>query len=303
MPLMNRRQFLGAAAAAAVAARGGAAGRMRVVLLGTAGGPSPKATRSAPASVVVVDNAAYVVDCGNGVARQLVIAGVPLTALRHVFVTHHHSDHNADYGTLLLLAWTAGLRTPVDTWGPPPLARTTDLFFEMSAPDIEVRIKDEGRPPLRPLVRPHELQAGGLVVKDERVTVTCALVNHPMVPVAFAYRFDGPDRSVVFSGDTTRTDALVRLARGADVLVHEVMYPDVYREAAAKDARSIAKHILESHTPIEEVSRVAAEAGVKTLVLSHYVPDSEPAADAAWLPMAKSHFTGTVVLGKDLLEI
>ena len=300
---MNRRQFLGAAAAAAVAARAGAAGRMRVVLLGTAGGPSPKATRAAPASVVVVDNAAYVVDCGNGVARQLVIAGVPLNTLRHVFVTHHHSDHNADYGTLLLLAWTAGLRTPVDTWGPPPLVRITDLFFQMSAPDIEVRMKDEGRPPLRPLVRPHELQAGGLVVKDERVTVTCALVNHPMVPVAFAYRFDGPDRSVVFSGDTTRADALVRLARGADVLVHEVMYPDVYREAAAKDERSIAKHILESHTPIEEVSRVAAEAGVKTLVLSHYVPDSDPAADRAWLPAAKSHFAGTVVLGRDFLEI
>jgi ribonuclease BN (tRNA processing enzyme) len=124
-----------------------------------------------------------------------------------------------------------------------------------------------------------------------------------MVPVALAYRFDGPDRSVVFSGDTTRSDSLVRLARGADVLVHEVMFPDAYREAAAKNERSIAKHILESHTPVEEVSRVAAAAGVKTLVLSHFVPDNDPAAERAWLPLAKSHFAGEVVLGRDLLEI
>ncbi len=300
---MTRRAFLASAAAALAATRVRAAAKMRIVLLGTAGGPTPKRTRAAPASVVVVDNTAYVVDCGNGVARQLVLAGVPLPTLRHVFVTHHHSDHNADYGTLLLLAWAGGLHTAVDTWGPPPLARITDLFFDMSAPDIDVRIADEGRPPLRPLVRAHEVTTGGVVVKDANVTVTCAVVHHPMVPMAFAYRFDGPDRSVVFSGDTTRSDALIRLARGADVLVHEVMYPDAYREAAAKDERSIARHILESHTAVEDVSRIAAEAGVRTLVLSHFVPDGDAAAERAWLPAAKSHFAGEVILGKDLLEI
>jgi ribonuclease BN (tRNA processing enzyme) len=68
----------------------------------------------------VVKGVAYVVDCGDGVARQLVFADVPLTDLRNVFITHHHSDHNADYGNLLLLAWAAGLRTRVDCWGPPP---------------------------------------------------------------------------------------------------------------------------------------------------------------------------------------
>jgi ribonuclease BN (tRNA processing enzyme) len=79
------------------------------------------------------------------VARQLVFADVPLPTLRHIFLTHHHSDHNADYGNLIWLAWTAGLRTPVDTWGPPPLAKMTRLFFEMNAYDIDARIADEGR--------------------------------------------------------------------------------------------------------------------------------------------------------------
>ena len=305
----TRRDFLQLLSAGVFAARGGPAFaaqstfRTRVILLGTAGGPFPKRGRSAPASVLVIDDVAYVVDCGNGVARQMVLAGLDLSRLRHVFITHHHSDYNADFGTLLLLAWTAGLKTPVDTWGPPPLARMTELFFEMSAPDIDVRIADEARPPLKPLVHPHEVNEAGIVLKDERVTVRCAVVHHPMVPVALGYRFDGPDRAVVFSGDTTRSDALIALARGADVLVHEVLYPDIYAEAAAANARSIAKHIIESHTPVEEVGRLAQEAGVKTLVLTHFVPDANDAAERSWLPLARRHFKGQVIVGRDLLEI
>lgn len=117
----------------------------RLILLGTAGGPRPRPTRAAPAQVIVANGSAYVVDCGNGVARQLVMAKVPSPSIRQVWVTHHHSDHNADYGTLLLLAWSAGLATPVDTWGPPPLAHITDTFFDMSATDIDARMRDEGR--------------------------------------------------------------------------------------------------------------------------------------------------------------
>src|SRR4029079_6891625 len=107
----------------------------RLILLGTGGGPRPRKARSAAAQVIVTNNAAYVIDCGDGVARQLVLAGVPLPMIRHIFITHQHSDHNADYGNLMWLAWTAGLRTRVDTWGPPPLEKMTKLFFEMNAYD------------------------------------------------------------------------------------------------------------------------------------------------------------------------
>jgi ribonuclease BN (tRNA processing enzyme) len=105
---------------------------------------------------VLINGAAYVVDCGDGVARQLVLANVPLPSVRHIFLTHQHSDHTADYGNLILLAWTAGLRTRLDAWGPPPLEKMTRLFFEMNAADIKTRIADEGRVPLAPLVHPHE---------------------------------------------------------------------------------------------------------------------------------------------------
>jgi len=241
-----------------------------------------------------------VIDCGDGVARQMMAAGVFRT-LRHVFITHHHSDHNADYGTLLLLAWGDDLKTPVDTWGPPPLSRMTKLFLEMSAADLAVREKDEGRPPLRPLVRPHEIRRGGAVMKDDLVTVTCALVNHPLVPIALAYRFDCPDRSIVFSGDTAPSDNLVALAKGADVLVHEALYVPA---APGAPGSALRKHIMDSHTSVEDAGRIATRAGVKTLVLSHFVPaENPPVSDEQWLEGARAHFSGRIVVGRDLMEL
>jgi ribonuclease BN (tRNA processing enzyme) len=256
--------------------------------------------------VIVVDGVPYVIDCGNGVARQMVLAGVPLPALRHVFLTHHHSDHNADYGNLILLAWAAGLRTRVDTWGPPPLEKMTRLFFEMNATDIAARMADEGRVPLAPLVHVHELTEGGVVLQDDRVRVTAAIVAHPPIVPAFAFRFDAPDRSIVISGDTARSDALVKLAKDADVLVHEALFvPAVDRlVASVPNAPTLKSHLIASHTAVEDCGRVAEAAGVKTLVLSHLVPPDDPeVTDQMWIDRARAHFHGTVILGKDLQEI
>jgi ribonuclease BN (tRNA processing enzyme) len=307
---MNRRTFLSTAtwplAARALSWQTAERPRTRLILLGTGGGPTPKKSVSAPAQVIVVNNTAYVVDCGNGVARQLVNADVALRSVRQIFITHHHSDHNADYGNLLLLSWASGLTTPVDAWGPPPLAKMTDLFLQLNAYDIDVRIRDEARVPLRPLIRPHELTQPGVVMQDENVKVTSTLVDHPLVTPAFAYRFDGPDRSIVISGDTARSDNLVRLARGADVLVHEAMWLPAVDRIVARDlnAPTLKKHLLDSHTSAEDCGRVAEAAGVKTLVLSHLVPGGDPTiTDDMWTAEVRKHFAGKVVVGKDLVEV
>jgi len=275
-------------------------------LLGTGGGPRPRKTSSASAQVIVVNEAAYVVDCGDGVARQLVLAGIPLPTLRHIFLTHQHSDHNADYGNLILLAWTAGLRTRVDSWGPPPLEEMTRLFMEMNSYDIGIRIEDEGRVPLQPLVHVHEQTQGGLILEDENVRVTSTLVDHPPVVPAFGYRFDTPDRSIVISGDTAPSERLIELARGADVLVHDALYPSAIDRlvAGVPNAPTLKQSILSHHTSAEDAGRVARAAGVKTLVLSHLVPAEDPAVtDPMWIDAASKHFDGKIIVGKDLLEI
>jgi ribonuclease BN (tRNA processing enzyme) len=308
---MDRRSFI-ASALALAGARSVPKSRLcrrpgtRLILLGTGGGPRPRINSSASAQVVVVDDVAYVVDCGDGVARQLVRAGIPLPSIRHVFLTHHHSDHNADYGTLLLLAWTAGLTSRVDTWGPPPLRQITRLFLEMSRTDMDTRVADEGRPPLAPLIHPHEVTADGEVMHDARVRVTAAVVPHPQIETALAWRFDARDRSIVISGDTAPSEALVRLARGATILVHEAMWGPAIPRLAARlpHATRLAEHLRASHTTAEEAGRIAQEAGVGTLVLSHFVPPDDPTiTDGMWRAAAATRFRGRIVVGRDLMEL
>jgi len=308
---MNRRQALGALAGLGAAAlwprpASPQTVRTKLILLGTGGGPRPRTASSASAQVIVVDDTPYVVDCGNGVARQLVFAKVPLPSLRHIFITHHHSDHNADYGTLLQLAWAAGLATRVDTWGPPPLEAITKSFFEMSATDINARIADEGRVPLAPLVHAHELKNGGEVMRDEHVTVTAAVVKHPPMVPSFGYRFDARDRSIVISGDTAPSENLIALARGAEVLVHSAAYmPAVDRLIArVPNATNLKRTIIAGQTSVEDAGRVAQAAGVKTLVLSHLIPpDDDSVTDEMWIEAARTTFRGAIVVARDLMEI
>ncbi len=275
----------------------------QLVMLGTAGGPTPKIGRNAPSQAIAVDGATYLIDCGNGVAPQIVRAGMPLSSLKAVFLTHHHSDHNADFGTLFLVGWSQ-LNSPVALYGPPPIARMTDQFFQLHDYDIAARIVDEGRPALRPLVQEQEICEACLVHEDERVRVTATLVNHPPVEPAFAFRFDTADRSIVISGDTTVCQNLIELARGADVLVHEAIFTQgLETRLGNHNARRLLEHLLASHTKVEDAGAVARQAGVRTLVLSHLFPSDPSVDDSTWAACASLEFDGEVIVGRDLLVV
>lgn len=310
----NRRQFLIGAASLALphgistpAAFRPEEKGTRLILLGTKGGPSlTKEGRKNPSTLLLINGAPYVVDCGSGVSRQLLAAGVPLPRLRYVFITHHHSDHNLEYGALVYNGWATGLPTRVEAFGPPGLADMTQAFFQSMKFDIDTRIEDEGRSDLRKLVSAHEFDRPGVVLENDDVKVTAGLVRHPPIRHAYAFRFDTKNRSVVLSGDTTYAPELVLLARGANVLVHEVMYLPAL-EALLKrvpSATRLREHLLASHTVPEDVGRVAAAAGVETLVLSHFVPGDDPSiTDGQWSEGVRKHFKGRIIVGKDLMEI
>ena len=281
-------------------------GAMRLILLGTAGGPTPKKNRAAPAQLIMIGEEAYVIDCGNGVAQQIVKAGIKLSTLRHVFLTHQHSDHNADYGNLLLLAWAADLSHRVDTYGPAPLRKMTRLFQELNAEDIRIREQDEGRVPFSTLVHPHEIVRAGVVLQNDTVTVRAVEVVHPPVQPSFAYRFDHAGKSIVISGDTTFSERLLELAQDADVLVHEVMHlPSLEKLLGTEpNALRLKEHLLASHSSCEQVGRLATRAKVKKLVLSHFVPGGYPyLADQIWIDAVRPFFDGEIVVGSDLMEI
>lgn len=315
---ISRREFMTGALAAAVGilvsdkllAQGGVTPQKksgtRVILLGTGGGPRPNKMRNQSSQVLLVNELPYVVDCGGGVSRQMVFAGIPLIKLRHIFITHHHSDHNLEYGALIYNAWVSGFKGKIDAYGPPPLTKITKNFLETNEYDINIRIPDEGRLQLSPMIETHEISKPGLVMQDDNVKVTGAIVNHPPVVPSFAYRFETKDRSVVFSGDTTPCDSLIELARGADVLIHEVINKPALAKLLARvpNVDRLLEHIVGSHTTTEDVGKVAKRAGVKKLVLTHFVPgDDESITDEMWAGPVRAQFDGEIVVGRDLLEV
>jgi ribonuclease BN (tRNA processing enzyme) len=311
---LNRRHFLLASAGFLVFdgllprfASGQDKNKTRLILLGTKGGPSPgKIGRSNPSTLILINDVPYVVDCGYGVSRQMISAGVSLDRLRYIFITHHHSDHNLEYGPLFYNAWITGKPVRVDVYGPVGLRKMTHDFFAYQKFDIDTRMVDEGRPDPRRMLFVHEFGRSGVVMQNNDVKIRSYRVPHPPIMQSYAYRFDARDRSIVISGDTAYAPGLADFATGADVLVHEVMYlPGIERLLKQlPNARRLREHLMAAHTLPEDVGKIAARAGVKTLVLSHFVPGDDAAiTDEQWAEGARRYFKGEIIVGKDLMEI
>ena len=309
--MVDRRDVLklGLSAAAALTAPAAfaqaAKPRTRIVFLGTKGGPRVGLGRSNPANLVVVNDTPFVIDCGMGVSRQLVAAGVPLETVRYIFISHHHSDHNLEYGNLVYNAWATGLSTPIHSFGPKGIEAMTKTFFELNRFDIETRIEDEGRPDLRKLLIAKDITEDGVVLQTAEVKVTAFRTPHPPITDNFAYKFETPDGVVVFSSDTNYNPQLAEFAKRADVLVHEALYlPWVDRLVTrVKNGATLKKHLLESHTAAEDVGRIADAANVKVLVMSHLVPDDPDVTDDDWRGEAAKNFKGRIVVARDLMEL
>jgi len=278
----------------------------RIVLLGTRGGPFIGGYSPSPsANLLIYRGVPYVIDAGYGVTFKLVDAGLRLPLLRYILITHHHSDHNLELGPLLYNACAAGLRTPVDVYAPVGLNAMLSAYWESNRFDIETRIADEGRPDPRKLVAAHEIKEG-LVLSHADVRVTALRVVHPPVTESYAFKFELADKMVVFSGDTAFFPPLADFARGADYLVHEVLYAPALDALVKRrpNAERLKASILSHHTRAEDVGRIAAMANVKTLVLNHFVPpDDKTLTPEIWTDAVHTTFGGNIVVGRDLLQL
>lgn len=279
--------------------------RTRIVFLGTKGGPRVENGPSNPANLVMVNDTPFVIDCGMGVSRQLVIAGVPIPSVKFIFISHHHSDHNLEYGNLVYNAWVAGLSTPIRSFGPKGIEAMTKTYWELNKFDVETRIEDEGRPDPRKLLIAKDITEDGVVLQTQDVKVTAFRTPHPPITDNFAYKFETPDGIIVFSSDTNYNPKLAEFAKGADVLAHEALYlPWVDRLVArVKNGATLKKHLLESHTTAEDVGRIADAANVKVLVMSHLVPGDLDVTDEDWTNEAKKNFKGRIIVARDLKEL
>jgi ribonuclease BN (tRNA processing enzyme) len=275
--------------------------RTRVVMLGT-GTPNADPERSGPAVAVVVDSTAYLIDCGPGLVRRAAgahrngVKGLDAKHLGYLFVTHLHSDHTAGYPDLILMPWVLERSTPLEAFGPPGLQAMTEHLLK--AYDADIRNRLDGLQPANPdgyKVTVHEIAAEGVVFQDERVRVTAFRVDHGTWADAFGYRFDTPDRSIVISGDCVPSPGLIRHARGADILIHEVFSTEGFKQRPPEWQRYHAK----SHTSTAQLAEIAAQARPGLLVLYHQLfwgVTDEDLIDE----IRAAGYDGAVVSAKDL---
>ena len=261
--------------------------------------------RRMPSSTLLqLDGATIVVDCGLGVTAGLVRAGVSLTALEAVYITHLHSDHVLELGPLLHTAWTTGLARSIAVHGPRGTKAVIDHFLRSIAFDCDIRVRDEGRPPLDHLVVVREFGEGP-VRSATAVEVHALRVRHPPVHDCFALRFGG-SATVVLSSDTAYFPPLAGFARGADLLVHEAMLMAGVERLIERtpNAGLLRGHLTASHSTAGEAARIARDAGVRHLVLNHLIPADDPTIGPDdFVREVRQHWDGHVTVAHDGLEI
>ncbi|MBK9251440.1 MAG: MBL fold metallo-hydrolase [Proteobacteria bacterium] len=321
----RRQMLLGLAGGATLLAATGKAAESsigpKLLLLGTQGGPNFNATRGETASAVLLDGRIFMVDCGYGALGALVRANLNYRDVDHVFLTHLHDDHAADLVALLGHQWTGGRVTPTTVHGPAGTRRLVDAAIRYNQVNEEIRLVDEARSVrVASMFRSHEvsatnqptqvLRAGDLTVRAVQNTHYPAATLRRVSHRSLALRFDARGRSVVFSGDTAYSPALVELARGADMLVCEAMHVAATRRgfdervaagAYADNPEGIWQHIVDTHTPLDVAGRMAREAGVGTLVLNHIIPGgwNPELDDEFYRREVAREFAGRIIVGRD----
>jgi ribonuclease BN (tRNA processing enzyme) len=291
----------------------------RLITLGTVAGPPPRPHRAQSSNLLIVNGTLYVIDAGDGAARRIAKAGFNVRDVGTIFITHHHDDHTAGVGTLMSAAWDNQRTKPINVYGPPQteeLVKAAVQYFTISA---DIRIADGGRTiPIGQLFFGHDVGTG-VIYNDNNIRVTTIENTHfdfQKIPASarqksYSYRFETPGRVIVFTGDTGPNEALVELAKGADLLVSEAnsieqRMQDLIRSGqwqvmTPEEQVRIKGQMAEGHLSTDDVGKMATRAGVKTVVLTHLTWKADDDY-STWADEVNKHFFGPVLIAKDLKE-
>jgi ribonuclease Z len=270
---------------------------LKVILLGTGVGPPVNLRQYGASTLIEAGGVRLLFDCGRGTTIRLAQVGVPLGSISRLFLTHLHSDHVIQLPDLLLTGWVGGGRkVPLEVWGPEGTSDMLEHLQRAFAFDIHMRRDvDEKAPADGIKVVSRDIEQG-VVFNQQGVKVTAFLVDHSPVTPAFGYRIDYRGRSVVLSGDTRVSENLIRFARGADVLVHEVLDADAVRVWFPTNPKMV-EAILAKHTTPEQAGEVFARVKPRLAVYSH-APDAERI-----ITQTRKTYAGPLQGAEDMLTI
>lgn len=303
--------------------------RTEILFLGTAGGPPLRRDRSEPATLIIVDGRAYLIDCGIGTVQRMLQADIDPPQIRTIFLTHLHSDHDLGLADLMgddfFLLNLKGASDSIGIYGPPQTKELVDSAFHFIG--VAARPFAVENPATYKMNRGHfmdpfevhEFDRNGLIYQDDKIRVTVAENSHYALMTAqernrfksYAFRIETPHGTIVLTGDTGPSDAVVRLAERADVLIAEA---DALNATArdkfinmmaarnhwtAKRAGAFRAHFISEHLDTGEVGHLASDAHVKSVVLYHYDP-ADKADQAAYVRGVRQYFDGTVFAPDDL---
>jgi ribonuclease Z len=273
------------------------AAALEVILLGT-GFPRPDPNRAGPSAAIVHGDRWFVVDAGRGATLRIAGTTLNYANLQGVFLTHLHSDHTAGLPDLFITSWQFGRKSvPLALYGPKGTKKLADgmlMFFEE---DIRLRRDiQEKHPAAGARIRTREI-GEGVILNERGLKITAFVVDHKPVEHALGYKFEAEGKSIVVSGDTRPNRNLIKFARGADVLVLEAYLPEHFDRV---DTPAVAARLKSYHVSAEEAGAIAAESGVKTLVLTHLIPGKD---EEIFRERASRKFKGRVEVGKDLMRV
>jgi ribonuclease Z len=272
---------------------------IRLTLLGT-GGPTPVMERFGPSILVEAGVEKLLIDSGRGAIQRPMQLKQPVREVRTIFLTHLHSDHIVGLPDLWLTGWLNGRpETPLRVWGPRgtrDMMKYLDLAFNY---DIRIRSFDDRLPPEGAVVLAEDIEEG-VIYENNGVKVTTFEVDHAPIKPAFGYRIDYIGRSAAVCGDTRFSEHIIENVQDVDVLVHEVIAPDLMRGRGSSNSEAMER-VIEHHTIPEKAGEVFARANPRLAVYSHIIPVTATAYDI--IPPTRKTYSGPLEIGEDLMII
>ncbi len=295
----------------------------QLIMLGTNGGPVIAKARSEPSTLLVVDGTTYLIDCGVGAVRRIVEAGFEPQTIRTIFITHHHPDH--DLGLASIMAsdfFSIGGSKTKGAWniyGPPGTNKFVDAAVAyLKVPFDTFAAEKLAGTDIKSHFTAHDIAGDGLVYQDDKIRVTAMENAHYSLMTAkqrkhfksYSYRIETPHGVIVFTGDTGPSEAVAKFAKGADLLVSEVIDLETVLKGRGTSASTgqwsadrraaLEKHLTREHLIPSAVAHIAKEAQVRSVLLHHFVPSSDSEQAAKDVAGVKAGYAGQVIASHDL---